>query len=222
MSAPIYKELSPFEQDKSRSGLYWGTTSPSAIAVSKFINDTIGGGDDFIPGTLPGTGIRIDIQPDIIEHILQFMTGGVGRLANQAVDTAYTAAKDPMELWQNDMTRNIPMLNKFLTSVTDKDRSGSYYEKRDDVFAVRRSFKDAVESRDSGRIVALREKYPEIIRVMEPVRKIDNAIRKLRKQIKLINSSVSLSEDRKRELKDKIDQRILFLQNRANNLMKNI
>ena len=30
----------------------------------------------------------------------------------------------------------------------------------------------------------LREKYPEIIRVMEPVRKIDNAIRKLRKQIK--------------------------------------
>ena len=222
MSAPIYKELSPFEQDKSRSGLYWGTTSPSAIAVSKFINDTIGGGDDFIPGTLPGTGIRIDIQPDIIEHILQFMTGGVGRLANQAVDTAYTAAKDPMELWQNDMTRNIPMLNKFLTSVTGKDRAGSYYEKRDDVFAVRRSFKDAVESRDRERIIALREKYPEIIRVMEPVRKVDSAIRKLRKQIKLINSSVSLSEDRKRELKDKIDQRILFLQNRANNLMKNI
>jgi hypothetical protein len=77
MDGPIYKELSPFEQYKSRSSLYWSTTSPSAVWVSKFINDNIGGGSDIIPGEVLGK--RVDIQPDVIEHIIDFMLGGAGK-----------------------------------------------------------------------------------------------------------------------------------------------
>jgi hypothetical protein len=88
MDGPIYKELSPFEQYKSRSSLYWSTTSPSAVWVSKFINDNIGGGSDIIPGEVLGK--RVDIQPDVIEHIIDFMLGGAGKFVLQMGEAATT------------------------------------------------------------------------------------------------------------------------------------
>ena len=219
--APIYKELSPFEQYKSRSGLYWSTTSPSAIWLSRFINDTIGGGDDFIPGEV--AGMRVDIQPDVLEHILGFMTGGVGTLANQTLDTVTSNVPNAaMGRWESDMIRTTPFINKFLTAVTDKDRAGDYYELRDDVFAVRRSFRNAVDARDAEQVANLRERYPEIIRIMEPINKIDNAITKLRKKLKLVKQNPNLSRDRKLEIEDMVDKRVLELQQRAMQLMRGI
>ena len=220
-NAPIYKELSPFEQYKSRSGLYWSTTSPSAIWLSRFINDTIGGGDDFIPGEV--AGMRVDLQPDVFEHILGFMTGGVGTLANQTLDTVTSNAPNAaMGRWESDMIRTTPFINKFLTAVTDKDRAGDYYELRDDVFAVRRSFRNAVDARDAEQVANLRGRYPEIIRIMEPINKIDNAITKMRKKLKLVKQNPNLSRDRKLEIEDMVDKRVLELQQRAMQLMRGI
>lgn len=218
-NAPIYKELSPFEQYKSRSGLYWSTTSPSAIGISKFINDTIGGGDDFIPGSV--MGMRVDIQPDVIEHVLGFMTGGVGTLARQTADTLVTNVPNAaMGQWESDMIRTTPFVNKFLTAVTDKDRAGDYYEKRNDVFAVRRSYRSAVEARDAQQIAVLRQRYPEILRIMEPVRKIDNAITKLRTRLKLIKLNPNVPRERRLEFEEQIEDRIFQLQQRAMQMMR--
>lgn len=219
--APVYKELSPYQPHLSRSGLYWSTTSPSAVWTSKFINDTLGRGDDYIPGEI--LGMRVDVQPDVIEHIFGFMTGGLGRLVNQAADTATSNIPNAaMGGWESDMIRTTPFINKFLTAVTDKDRAGDYYEKRDDVLAVRRSFRAAMQDGDRQRAIGLRNRYPETILIMEPVNKIDRAIMKLRKKLKIIRSNQRITDDKRRELEDKIDTRILMLQNKANKLMQNI
>ncbi len=219
--APVYKELSPYQPHLSRSGLYWSTTSPSAVWTSKFINDTLGRGDDYIPGEI--LGMRVDVQPDVIEHIFGFMTGGLGRLVNQTADTVTSNAPNYfMNRWESDMIRTTPFINKFFTAVTDKDRAGDYYEKRDDVLAVRRSFRAAMQDGDRQRAIGLRNRYPETILIMEPVNKIDRAIMKLRKKLKMIRSNQRITDDKRRELEDKIDTRILMLQNKANKLMQNI
>jgi hypothetical protein len=120
MDGPIYKELSPFEQYKSRSSLYWSTTSPSAVWVSKFINDNIGGGSDIIPGEVLGK--RVDIQPDVIEHIIDFMLGGAGKFVIQMGEAATTYAPAAMMGdFEEDMIRRTPIINKFLTAVTERD-----------------------------------------------------------------------------------------------------
>lgn len=219
--APIYKELSPYQPYLSRSGLYWSTTSPSAVWISKFINDTVGGGDDYVPGEI--LGMRVDIQPDVIEHIFGFMTGGVGRLLSQTVDTATSNIPNAaMGQWESDMIKTTPFLNKFLTAVTDKDRSSDYYDKRDDVFAVRRSFRAALEDGDRQQALAIRQKNPEIVRVMEPINKIDRAITKLRKRLKMIKSSKQIGEAQRKELIDKVEDRIYLLQSRGIQLMQGI
>jgi len=219
--APIYKELSPYQPYLSRSGLHWSTTSPSAIWISKFINDTLGGGDDYIPGEI--LGMRVDIQPDVIEHIYNFMTGGVGRLIGQSVDTATSNAPNAvMGQWESDMIRTTPFLNKFVTTVTDKDRSSDYYDKRDDVFAVRRSFRAALQNGDREQAINIRQKYPEIVRIMEPVNKIDRAITKLRKRLKMVKANKRIGDAQRKELIDKIEDRIYMLQSRGIQLMQGI
>jgi hypothetical protein len=90
------------------------------------------------------------------------------------------------------------------------------------VFAVRRSFRNAVDARDAEQVANLRERYPEIIRIMEPINKIDNAIMKLRKKLKLVKQNPNLSRDRKLEIEDMVDKRVLELQQRAMQLMRGI
>jgi hypothetical protein len=112
MNQSIYKELSPYEQYSSASNLYWSTTSPSAIWISKFIN-SLGGGGEKIPGTILGQ--RVDIQPDVIEHIVEFLSGGVGRFAMRSLDTATnTLPSALMGQWEDDMINKTPFLSKYL------------------------------------------------------------------------------------------------------------
>jgi adenylate kinase family enzyme len=221
MDGPIYKELSPFEQNKSRSALYWSTTSPSAIWTSKFINDTIGRGSDIIPGEVLGK--RVDIQPDVIEHVIDFMLGGAGKFVLQMGEAATTFVPAAiMGDFERDMIRRTPILNKFITAVTEKDRSGDFYEKRDDVLVVYADLKDAIENGDTERALAIRERYAEYLPLIGPIRAISNEIKKLNKLRRNVNANANLSQERKREILDKIEERLALFVSRGNQLMLSI
>ena len=220
MDGPIYKELSPYEQYKSRSSLYWSTTSPVAVGISKFINDYIGGGDDVIPGTV--AGMRVDINPDVLEHIFDFMLGGAGKFVLQMGETAGRVPQIMSEGFEKDMVRRTPIINKAFTAVTNKDRSGSFYEKRDDILAISSSYNDAVENGDRAAIDRLRKKYPQELMLMKPIKAINNQIRKLNKLKREVRSNARISDEKKRESIKKIDDRISLFVSRGNVLMQGI
>jgi hypothetical protein len=215
---PIYKELSPFDQSKSRSNLYWSTTSPSAVFVSKFLNDTLGGGTDVIPGEILGQ--RMDIQPDVIEHVLGFLTGGLGSFLGASLDTATSTLPDAMSgKWSADMVGKTPILNKFLTQVSEKDKAGDYYTNRDKVMVVQAEIKDAIASGDGERIAAAKATYPERIKVMGRIAEIEKRLAKLRKTKKLVTESTRMPEDKKQKSIDNINQAINKLMALGNQIM---
>jgi hypothetical protein len=215
---PIYKELSPFDQSKSRSNLYWSTTSPSAVFVSKFLNDTLGGGTDVIPGEILGQ--RMDIQPDVIEHVLGFLTGGLGSFLGASLDTATSTVPDAMSgKWSADMVGKTPILNKFLTQVSEKDKAGDYYTNRDKVMVVRAEIKDAIAAGDGERIAAAKATYPERIKVMGRIGEIEKRLTKLRKAKKLITESTKMDEAKKQKSIDNINQAINKLMALGNQIM---
>jgi hypothetical protein len=218
MNQPIYKELSPYEQYSSASNLYWSTTSPSAIWISKFINE-IGGGGEKIPGTILGQ--RVDIQPDVLEHIASFLTGGVGMFAMRSADAvSSTLPAALMGQWEDDMINKTPFLSKFLVSVTEKDKAGKYYENRDKILAVRAEIKNAQQSGDIESVRDVIKRYPEEVRLIGFVNAIENSLRKLRTVKKKIGLSTRISEeDRKTRIKA-IDDRISALIARANMRME--
>jgi hypothetical protein len=218
MNQPIYKELSPYEQYSSASNLYWSTTSPSAIWISKFINE-IGGGGEKIPGTILGQ--RVDIQPDVLEHIASFLTGGVGMFAMRSADAvSSTLPAALMGQWEDDMINKTPFLSKFLVSVTEKDKAGKYYENRDEILAVRAEIKNAQQSGDIESVRDVIKRYPEEVKLIGFVNAIENSLRKLRTVKKQIGLSTRISEeDRKTRIKA-IDDRISALIARANMRME--
>ncbi len=215
---PIYKELSPFDQSKSQSNLYWSSTSPSAVWVSKFINDTLGGGTDIIPGEILGN--RVDIQPDIIEHVLGFITGGLGTFVGASFDTATSTVPNALAgRWSEDMIGKTPILNKFLTKTTEKDKAGDYYDNRDKVMVVQAEIKDAIKSGDRERIAAVRKTYPERIKVMGRIAEIEKRLTKLRKARKLVLKAATMPEEKRQKSLDNIDQAINKLMSMGNQIM---
>jgi hypothetical protein len=215
---PIYKELSPFDQSKTRSNLYWSTTSPSAVWVSKFLNDTIGGGTDVIPGEILGQ--RIDIQPDVIEHVLGFLSGGLGTFVGATLDTATSTVPNAFAgEWNAEMIGKTPILNKFLTQTTEKDKAGDYYANRDKVMVVQAEIKDAISSGDADRIAAAKATYPERIKVMGQIYEIEKRLTKLRKTKKLIIAAVNMPEDKRQKSLDNVNQAINKLMSIGNQIM---
>jgi hypothetical protein len=218
MNQPIYKELSPYEQYSSASNLYWSTTSPSAIWISKFINE-IGGGGEKIPGTILGQ--RVDIQPDVLEHIASFLTGGVGMFAMRSADAvSSTLPAALMGQWEDDMINKTPFLSKFLVSVTEKDKAGKYYENRDEILAVRAEIKNAQQSGDIESVRDVIKRYPEEVKLIGFVNAIENSLRKLRTVKKKIGLSTKISEEDKKTRIKAIDDRISALIARANMRME--
>jgi hypothetical protein len=218
MNQSIYKELSPYEQYSSASNLYWSTTSPSAIWISKFIN-SLGGGGEKIPGTILGQ--RVDIQPDVIEHIVEFLSGGVGRFAMRSLDTATnTLPSALMGQWEDDMINKTPFLSKYLVSVTDKDKAGKYYENRDEILSVRAEIKNAQQSGDIESVRDVIKRYPEEVKLIGFVNAIENSLRKLRTVKKKIGLSTKISEEDKKTRIKAIDDRISALISRANMRME--
>lgn len=216
---PIYKELSPFDQTKSRSALFWSTASPSAVWVSKFINDTVGGGTDVIPGEV--LGMRVDIQPDVLEHVLGFVTGGIGSFAGAMLDTATSTVPDALVgRWEEDMVNKTPFLNKFLVTVTEKDRAGDYYEKRDGVMIVAAEMKAAREAGDAERMNAVRRAYPERVAVVAQIKAIESQLTKLRKVKKAIQRSATISEDERQRRLDIVEERMNALMSQGNEIMQ--
>jgi hypothetical protein len=215
---PIYKELSPFDQSRSRSNLYWSSTSPSAIWLAKFINDDIGGGTDIIPGEILGQ--RLDIQPDVIEHVLGFLTGGLGSFVGGSFDTAASTLPDALAgRWSADMIGKTPIVNKFLTQVSEKDKAGDYYTNRDKVMVIQAEIKDAIASGDRDRIEAAKASYPERIKVMGRIAEVERRLAKLRKAKKVVTQAANLSEEKRQKSLDNINQAINKLMAIGNEIM---
>ena len=221
MDGPIYKELSPFEQYKSRSALHWSTTSPTAVSISRFVNDVIGGGTDVIPGEVLGN--RVDINPDVIEHIMDFMLGGAGKFGIQLFEFGYDGVPAIINgEWENDMIRRTPLLNKVYTAVTEKDKSGDYYAKRDEILAIDAELRDARQSGDTDRVNAVLSRYPEQVRLIKPIKNIASKIRKLNKRKRLIMKNANISDAQKRKAIQEIEEATNKLIATSNSIMKNL
>ena len=167
-------------------------------------------------------GKRVDIQPDVIEHVIDFMLGGVGKFVTQVGETAVRSPEMLMNGFEKDMIRRTPLVNKAFTAVTSRDRSGSFYDKRNEVLAIYESLKDARDDNDRVRFMRLRDRYRDIIPIIAPLRNINKQIRNLNKMKRNIMKNVNISDDKRREALAKIEDRKSFFIARGNQLMRGI
>ena len=205
---PVFKEGFPGDRTPS-SQLYWSTTSPTAKFVSDNINSLTG-------GSAASSGL-VDVSPDVLEFWFEYITGGVGRFAQRTAELPTKLADDGL---QEELYRSIPFTRKIYSSVSDREDLGDYIEKRDKILVAFDELKAAGEAGNAERLAKIRTDYSNEIRFIGIVRQIENQRRKISRQINNVRDSRTLTDEKKKELLDKLDEAKQKLTKRANILLK--
>ena len=113
MGNPIYREPYPNGRVDPPSERYWNSTGPTAKWISRWAND-LTGGTEFKEGL-------VSVEPDILEHLWEFATGGLGRFVRGTLDTGVaTVGPGKMTHWETgDINwRKIPVLYRYFHDET--------------------------------------------------------------------------------------------------------
>ena len=205
---PVFKEGFPGDRTPS-SQLYWSTTSPSAKWISANVNSLTG-------GSAASSGL-VDVSPDVLEFWFEYITGGVGRFAQRTAELPTKVSGDGL---QEELYRSIPFSRKIYSSVSPREDLGDYLEKRDRILVGLDELKAASEAGNAERITKIRSDYADEIKFIGIVRQIENQRRKITSQMNKVRDSRTLSDEKKEELLDKLDEAKQKLVTRANTLLK--
>ena len=205
---PVFKEGFPGDRTPS-SQLYWSTTSPSAKWIADNVNSLTG-------GSAASSGL-VDISPDVLEFWFEYITGGVGRFAQRTAELPTKLSDDGL---QEELYRSIPFSRKIYSSVSDREDLSDYIEKRDQILVAFDELKAAGEAGNAERLAKIRTDYADEIKFIGIVRQIENQRRKISRQINNVRDSRNLTDEKKQELLDKLDEAKQKLTKRANVLLK--
>ena len=209
-SKPIYKTGYPGDTTPS-SQLYWSTTAPSFKWLADNINSLTG-----------GNAVRkgyMDISPDVMEYWYDFATGGVGRFVTNSVNTPARIMEEGIS---DQSIKQVPFLKKLIGTVSTREDTGLYTEKKERVLLVEKDLKDAIEQRDPQRVAKIRKDYMPELRLITAIKALENERRKVRKIINSVKESKDIDDTRRRAILDRADKRIQALTLQGLKLMKEL
>ena len=205
---PIYKEGYPGDRTPN-SQKYWSTTNPSAIWVSKTLNELSG-------GTASMSGF-IDLNPDVMNFWLEYATGGVGRFVQRSAELPFRVYEEGLS---EEIVREVPFIRKAIGSVSEREDYSSFIEKREKILVVGNELRDSIKSGDTERLQRARTKYADEIALLPRIKAIDSAIRKVSRQINQIKDNKRLPDSQRDLLIERLNERKQMLIARGNMIMK--
>ena len=116
----------------------------------------------------------------------------------------------------------MPLLRRAIYSTSEREDTGNFIRKRNEVFIARKELKAAVESGDQFEVQRVREKYPEELKIYGIIRAINSKRQKLTSVRNKLLRDDSLEESDKEMRLERLDKAIQKLINRGNQLMKNV
>jgi len=188
---PIYKKTPWNENDPEWSKAYKGTNG-LLVDVSKMLSEAGATTDEFGVTSYPQHWYSGDINPAIVEHLLESYSGGVGKTVNGF-------GKTISMLWNEDARelRNVPVVRKFLQSSderaverrfsneyfklrTEYEDSQQYYRKlcenarQDSVLGAAGKISKWLESEQGQRHMMLRSYMLQINRIENAIKQSQN------------------------------------------------
>jgi hypothetical protein len=170
--APIYRENFPFGTPKPESDLAMNGTGKHWSDMAKAIN-SLTGGSDYRSGL-------IDISPDSIEHIFDFLTGSAGA----SIDRGITAVGNMVDGKETE-TKDTPFLRKLSgeqNAYTDINR---FYKSATEIEQLRAEFK----SLEKGERAEFSSEYKEKIQLYFLSKSIKKKLRNLNKRKRMVEDA---------------------------------
>jgi len=163
--SPIYRENFPTGTQIPESQLSMSSTKPVFKWMAKFANSLIDGNEQE-SGTL-------DISPDVLEHLAEFMLGGAGKFGMRSFDA--------IEKWQKGedlKVREIPFLRRIKGETDGNISMADFYERK-----VRLEQKEArLEALRGSERLAYRRSNADYLRTLRDLEIAEKQLRSLRQQ----------------------------------------
>jgi hypothetical protein len=190
---PIIPERGGFGAQTPDSQKYWNNTFAPYVGIANFLNE-VTGGTSVIPGA-------VDISPNMIQYLINFATGGVGKFVERTFNTATNTIPSALAGDMADLdVREVPILRALYGNVTTRNNMEDYMKHSQEVLQVRQEIRAANEVGDSERVAAAFERYPGQIEIMDSINKISRDRSKLTREINAISRNENIPADVKRDL----------------------
>ena len=161
------------------SSLHWASVNPVAEWVSDTLN-TIGGGDKRTSAALS----VMDVSPETIEHVVQFVTGGLGRSILRAGKVVASPATDT-EIKAPD----IPIARRFFGGTTGFEDLRLFYDNASQAEGIGERIAGHRQDKDFKAAAALAK---------DPRGRMADRARRIRKRLKVLREQLEVDPDNDR------------------------
>jgi len=212
----ISPEPSPYDATPPPdSQRYWGNVNPTFRWVAEKLNE-LTGGSEIRSG-------KIDVSPETLEYVYQYLTGSVGTFVAKVSTTPYKVLKGISDQdGLNDLINQIPFTSKVTGAIPSWVDSVAYNEARKEVLLVKDELKLAREARDTARIAEIRRESPEMVRLIPFMTSMDQKLKELRTQKRKLYERYDASQEGYGPLRYGGDEGILERIEKNNELQRKI
>lgn len=145
---PIYRETPWNKDDPEWTKAYKGTNG-LLVDLTRMLSEAVSTTDEYGVKTYPKHWYTGDINPAVIEHLLESYTGGLGKTVNGI-------GKTISMLWNEDARelRNVPVVRKFIQSggerAEERRFSNEFFKLRDEYEESKKYLRNLGELDDDG------------------------------------------------------------------------
>lgn len=201
---PLRPEGNPFDVPQPESQQYWNSVREPTRWITEKLNE-LTGGSELRSGT-------VDINPEMIDLLIDTFTGGAGRFVADTFSTPIKAIKgEEIEIYE------IPLLRKLYGRPGLGTLYQEYYRNADAVRVTEKEAKHYLDMGDHTALAKLKRERRGEYDLINARRKTASQLTKARKQRKKIEAS-DLSEREKKAQLEAVGKDIKDLMNRFNRL----
>lgn len=201
---PIMPGDNPFGVETPNSQKAFETVTPWSKAIAETLN-SLTGGDTVRPGT-------IDVSPEAIDYIGNFIGGGVASTINQTGSTFGALARDG-----EINPERIPFVRKVYGKHVSSTGRGEYYEMRDAIQLTAAQIDAAKDAKDRAKMIAVRKEFPADVRTLPLLKETDKLLTKLRKQ-----RNAATSDEAKQKIRERMDLIMSRFRKKYRSLQENL
>jgi 8-oxo-dGTP pyrophosphatase MutT (NUDIX family)/signal transduction histidine kinase len=204
----IVPEQNPFSPgQKPNSQLYWSNTALPYVKLSEWINK-ISGGTTAIPGA-------VDISPETLSYLMDFITGSAGKFAQRTARGAYMAITgDGADV----EVSGIPFLRKVVGGLDKRAETESFYTHAAEVLTIRNEMKEAIATHDAERVKEVLTTHQKDLQIAGVFAKADAQLAALRGQKRKILADSAVPEEFKRTISKRLDAQMDYVIQNSNRL----
>jgi hypothetical protein len=207
----IYPEPFPGSVPKANSQMYFSSTSPFFTKVADVLNSATGG-TEYVPGV-------VDISPDAMEYIYDYILGSAGGFAKRVYDTSTNTLPAIISGdLQNVEMNNVPILRKLYGNVSERVSFEDYFDKVNHVLARGEELKSAIKEGNRERIKSVRVRFADELKVYPAIRGLANQRNRLASELRKLRENEKMPPEVKRRRQELLQKQIELITKRVTEL----